>query len=485
MNEQSYEPEIRIGKVLYRIFRDWRKILVIAFTVSVIVGGGNFVLKRIKTSDGEYLKKVEENFSRELAAFEATGETLLREIVNLEETRTQREEYNASSILMKINPFREFNASLQLYIATNYQIVPELTYQNIDLSNRILRSYITYMVNGGMYQYIMERLSQPVELRYLKEVLSISPDYDNRMVMLSVRHVDAQACEEILDYAMEAIKAKQSEIVAAIGEHQLNSVNQAVYEAVDLELDEWQKANIQYVSDLSIKLQEKAEEYTKWEASEKPRKDYTNSGIIKNSVKKMILGFLVGAVLAAAYLAFHYIVSDKLKDADDLKGRFGLRVIAQIPGMHKSRAFVGFDRLFARLFGLPFRAGDGKVLAKLAAGSVQAELSAWEIEKEKGGKFKDGNEKSLKLVFTGTVAFEEMKKLLAEMGWENNTAIQCVPSILHDPDAVPAVMDADYVILVEEQEKSTYSRIERELEELSAWRKKVLGVIVVGVDAIP
>ena len=63
--------------------------------------------------------------------------------------------------------------------------MPELTYQDIDLSNRILRSYITYMVNGDMYQYILEHLSEPVELRYLKEVLTIAPDYDNRMVTLN------------------------------------------------------------------------------------------------------------------------------------------------------------------------------------------------------------------------------------------------------------------------------------------------------------
>ena len=288
MEERTYEPEISIGKIIYRIFRDWRKIFVIALIIAVIAGAGNFVLKKVKTSDGEYLKKVEENFARELTAFEATGATLQREIINLEETRSQREEYNEASILMKINPFREFNASLQLYIATDYQIVPELTYQNIDLSNRILRSYVTYMLNGGMYQYIMDHLSQPVELRYLKEVLSISPDYDNRMVTLSVRHVDVRECEEILNYALEAITAKQSEIVEAIGEHELNSVNQAVYEAVNLELDEWQKANIQYVSDLSIILQEKAEEYAKWEASPRPQKEYTVSGIIKRSEERRV-----------------------------------------------------------------------------------------------------------------------------------------------------------------------------------------------------
>lgn len=97
-----------------------------------------------------------------------------------------------------------------------------------------------------MYQYILGQLSQPMELRYLQEVLSVSVDYDSRMLALSVRHVDAASCEEILRYALEGIYAKQQEIVAAVGEHTLNAVNQSSYEAVNFSLDSTQKSNRQY-----------------------------------------------------------------------------------------------------------------------------------------------------------------------------------------------------------------------------------------------
>ena len=45
-------------------------------------------------------------------------------------------------------------------------------------------------------------------------------------------------------------------------------------------------------------------------------------------------------------------------------------------------------------------------------------------------------------------------------------------------------MSADYVVLVEKQEESCYTQITRELEALFAWNKKVLGFIVIGVDAV-
>ncbi|MDE7326918.1 MAG: hypothetical protein K2N63_11725, partial [Lachnospiraceae bacterium] len=362
--------------------------------------------------------------------------------------------------------------------------------------------YLTYMSNGDMYQYILEHLSQPMELRYLKEILSIAPDYDNRMVTLYVRNVDAQSCEEILTYALEGILAKQPGIVEAVGEHELNSVNQAVYESVDLELDEWQKANIQYVSDLSIKLQEKGEEYEEWGRSPEPRKEYTTERIIKNSIKKFILGFLVGAVFAVIFIAFRYIMSDKLQDAKDLKNRFGLRVIAQMPKVHGRRVWVGIDRLFARMGGLAFYERDAAALARVAAQSVKAELTAMGIFSNEVGDSIQGNpmvqkekraddgEKAtplnkVRIAFTGNVAEEEISGLVSRMQWEESFAVQCVPSILSDPSAVSLVMEADYVVLVEKQEGSTYSKIGRELSELAAWKKNVLGFIVIGVDAIP
>ncbi len=482
MNEQNYEQEISLGKVIYRLLRDWRKIFVVALVVSIFVGAGNYVLKKIKISDPKYVKTVEENYARELTAFYARGETLQREITNLEETRTERETYNASSILMKINPYREFNASLQLYVATDYQIVPELTYQNIDLSNRILRSYITYMLNGDMYQYILNHLSQPIELRYLKEILSISADYDNRMVTLSVRREDAQSCEEILTYALEGILTKQPEIIAAIGEHELNSVNQSVYEAVNLELDTWQKNNLQYVSELSIKLQEKAEEYMDWEGTPEPKKDFTAEAVIKNSIKKMIISFIIGGILATIFIAFAYIMSDKLQDANELKERFGLRVIAQIPRVHKKRVWVGLDRLFAHMGGLMFKENDVGALTKVASQSVCAELMVRGSESCVQGM---KNDPKIKLVFTGNVSKEESEEFLSGMSWGEGYSVQCVSNVLRDPAAIPTVTNADYIILVEKQEKSTYSEIGRELEAFKAWKKEVLGVIVIGVDAIP
>lgn len=482
MNEQTYDHEVSLQRVFYRVLRDWRKCIIIALVAATVIGAGDYALKRMQLSSSENLESSQMNYNRELTAYEAEGESLQREIENLEEMKTQQEEYNDASILMQINPFREFNASVQLYVATDYQIMPEYTYQNIDSSNRILQSYLIYMENGEMYQYILDHLTKEIELRYLEEIISISADYGTSMMTLHIQGIDEQSCREILGYALEGIYSKREEILTAIGEHELTSLNQSIYETVNLDLDAWQKNNRQYVLELTVNLKEKLDALTAWQLSPAPIKEYELSTIARGSLKKMILGLFIVAVFMTGFIAFQSILSDKVQSAQDLKGRFRIRIIAQIPRVRKKRVLNWIDRLFAKMGGLAVNESDAEQLVALAAQSINAELAARAKEKTEAGT---GTQKNIKLVFTGSIAEDEIKNLLSGMKWENRFTADSVPNILQNPAAVPAVMDADYVILVEKQEESSYSQIERELEELTVWKREVLGVIVLGVDGIP
>lgn len=482
MSEQTYEQEISLQRIFYRVLRDWRKCLVIAMVAATVIGAGTFALKKIQLSSPENLESAKIDYNRELAAYKAEGESLQREIENLEEMQTQQEEYNNASILMQINPFREFNASVQLYVATDYQIIPDMTYQNIDLSNGILQSYLIYMQNGEMYQYILDHLTDKIELRYLQEIFSISASYDTRMITLSIRSVDEQSCNEILNYALEGIYSKREEILKAIGAHELTSLNHTIYETVNLDLDAWQESKRQYVLELNVNLKEKLNALAAWRLSPKPDKEYELSTIAKNSLKKMFLGLIIVAVLVAGFIAFRSIISDKVQTAQDLKGRFGLRIIAQIPRKRKKSTWNWIDLIFAKLGGLTVKESDAEQLVAWAAQSISAELAVHAKEKADA---ETANQKNIKLAFTGSIAEDEIKNLLSGMKWENGFSADSIPNILQNPASVSAVMDADYVILVEKQEESSYSQIERELEELTAWKREVLGVIVLGVDGIP
>ena len=182
----NYEQEIDLKWLLYRVLRSFRGIVVWAVILGIVVGLGSFAMNMIKISDPEYIEAEKLNFEREHASWVATGENLLAELGNLEDSREKQIEYNEKSVLMQINPLREYNASFELYVDYDYQIIPDMSYQNIDLSNRILKAYATYMTNGEMYQYLIDNLSSDMELRYLKEILGVSVDYNNNMIFYNL-----------------------------------------------------------------------------------------------------------------------------------------------------------------------------------------------------------------------------------------------------------------------------------------------------------
>ena len=141
MNE-TYEQEIDLKWLIYRVLRGWRTIVVWAIIVGVVLGIGSFGLNYVKINDPEYIEAEQENFEREHTSWVATGENFKAQLENIAEARAEQEEYNEKSVLMQIDPLREFHASFELYVNYDYRIMPDMTYQNIDLSDRILNKKI-------------------------------------------------------------------------------------------------------------------------------------------------------------------------------------------------------------------------------------------------------------------------------------------------------------------------------------------------------
>ena len=471
--QENYEQEIDLKWLFYRVLRSWRGICVWAIIIGIVIGLGSIGLHFIKCLDPEYLPEQEQNFNREHASWVATGENLVASISNLEDARANQVEYNEKSVLMQIDPLREYNASFEVYVYYDYQIDPNLTYQNIDLSDRILKAYATYMTNGEMYQYIINNLSYEIELRYLREILGVSIDYTNNMISVSARQQDAKMCQEILDLAKEGMLSRFDAISQTIGEHEVTMTNSSAYEAVNLGLDSTQKANIQEIANLDIALQETNEAYLEWKLEPEPEAEYLLIEVIKNAIKLLVIGGVIAGVVLCVFVAFGALMSGKLLNPEDAKSRFGLRVIGQLPTERVKKPFEFVSRWFSAFGGITTVPEDYNRLAKMIGTSLKSDLAS----SEESSTWK-------KLAFTGTVKEEEMKKLLGSLGIESSYQLVCAPDVLTNAESIEKVAGADCVVLVEKQEETKVTDMEKELEALKAWNKTVVGVIVLNTDAV-
>jgi len=475
MNE-TYEQEIDLKWLIYRVLRGWRSIVIWAIVIAFVAGLGSLALYGIKCLDPEYLPEEQLKFEREYAGWVATGENYEAQLANIAEAKEEQQEYNEKSVLMAIDPLRDFHASFEMYVYYDYQIMPDMAYQNVDLSDRILKTYATYMTNGELQQYVIDNLSYDIERRFLSEILGVSVDYSSNMITVSVQNQSAERCQEILNLVQTALLAKYEDVRTMVAEHTLTTTNSSAYETVNLGLQETQKANLQAVTDLDITMQEVNEAYLEWQEDkegQEPTPEYTLFEQIKNSIKMLIIGGVVGAVLVAVIIAFAALLSGKLLNPEDVKNRFGLRVIGQLPAKRVKKPFAFVSRWFAKFGGITATPEDYDRLAKMVGTSIKSDVSA----RAEAANWK-------KVAFTGSLGAKELEDVVASLGMDASLSAICAPDVLTSAESIQKLSEADCVVLVEKQEESTLADITKEIEALKAWNKTVLGAVVVNADAV-
>lgn len=481
MKENENTQELDIRRIIFRIFREWRTIILFSLVVAVIISVIFLIFNINKITNKEYINEQRKNYEYNLASHKAIGKSLEQDIYNLTMSQIKQEDYNNNSVLMKINPFSENISSITYYVDTDYQIIPDMMYQNIDLSKRVISAYWRYISNGEMYQYIIENLSYVIDMRYLQEIIEASYDYDTNMIYIEVHHVDKESCQEIINLITQGINNKHSEVTESIGEHSLTTTNASSYENVNLELDEQQKANIQYISDITTLIQEKNEEYSQWKNTSEPQADYVIVYVIKKTIKTFILGVIISFFIAIIYIIIYFITSDKIQETYELKRRYGINVIGELPCVHKKRLCVKIDRMIAKLCSIPIKAIDYNNILQVIELNIRAYLLS-----NKSINGTPVNENAImKIAFTGTTSEAEINCIISKFHFDTTYMLINAANFLTTATAVEKIIEADYVILVEKQEFSTCSRIEKELDMIETLNKKLLGAIVVDVDSIP
>ena len=190
MNEQ--EKEINLKRLIYRALRNWRVAAVAGIVGALAVGGTKCAMEMTKIFDPGVIEERQTEYLGELALYQQKGELIRKDIDKAETSIAQQEEYNEKSILMKIDPYNEWRGSIDFYVETDYKIIPELSYQNQNIASQIVYVYNTYITNGELYQYIINRLENKTEIRYLREVLGASIDAQNFLIHFNVRNVSEE-----------------------------------------------------------------------------------------------------------------------------------------------------------------------------------------------------------------------------------------------------------------------------------------------------
>ena len=269
MNEyMETEREIDLKDLLYRCLKNWRKVVVGAIVIGLLAALFQVFSGVRILLDDEALTEAQEKYEIALNDYEATGELLRTSIVNLRDQSEKQQEYNEKSELMKIDPMNKWVGNFQLYVNSKYQIDPSLTYQNIDLTNRLVSAYSSYLRSGELYKEIIEELGTVDEIRFLTEIYSASADPGTATITVNCVGKSEEDIRALLGFVQQKIAERYDTIKNTIGDHSVDVLTESVYSTIDLDLDEKQKANLQAISEYANAIGEKNTELSEWE--EKP-----------------------------------------------------------------------------------------------------------------------------------------------------------------------------------------------------------------------
>ena len=456
MNHDFQEKVITLGDMLFAVLYQWKKWLLAAVILGLAIGGFKGVSAWRTATDETVHAEQEQDYQSALVSYENTKNLLEHTIEQSGQGMKNQEEYLKNSVLMKLDYRNVYTTTVSLYISTDYQILPGMTYQSPDPTPTIAAAYQTALLDSHLWEGIAQQVN--METRFLRELVTVTQPKDIYTTLtVTVQHETAEKVTKIVELLVSQLYEVQKEVAASAGTHTLKTAVGAVGTTVDTTLATRQDTENElfnhYKEDLKKAKQELAD------LKEPTNTVVTTKSAIVDFVKWGTLGGIAGALVVILVLCVLFALSDKVYSATALETNFGFRC-----------------------------------LGTLAAGEQKySRLTRWLRKKE--GRVEENTPESEALLASCVQQYCTPGKTLMISGGADASLIEaqadllrrklpdlqivCAGSLLRDGAAMQQLAACDGVVLVEACGCSTYAKINRELAFIRDAGKTMIGFIAI------
>lgn len=466
---ETHEQEIDIKKMFYKIFKHWRRIVAFAMIMAVLLGGFTAGKGAIDFNDEEKRAKVKAEYDAIWGAYQEEGRQIVLAKRDLEKTIEEHVEYMEESVLMEIDHQDEWWGDVSYYVDTDYQIMPDSIYQNENPASKICQSYRSYYAGGDFHRYLLDNLSYDIPIKYLREIVSVDVDVSGRTISIRVRHMDKAHVDEILALFNKSITSAKTDIDQTVYNHELITLSDTAYSEINLALRDMQEQkNIlseQYADQMSVLDGDLLE----WEKEEKKLElpIITVGGVITKSVKMLIIGGLIAAVVAAVYYAAQYVLSGKVQGSEHISPK--MHLIGKVPGKTQKKPFRFIDKLVGRMFGITVRESEVNDRIAIIGNNI--------------GVVAEGK-KAETVAMVSDISTKSLQSLTEQASKSCATKLVSAGNILKDPVADKTVDAADSVVIVVRQGESRKDTLASLIASCDAKNKTILGYVLTNADSL-
>ena len=483
---QNYEQEEEIDLVslLFTVLRKYRQMLAVALACAVIFGA----VAGIQTSaNGAVSANAQEEYDAAMteyrqkkADYDAAVRQYKLDTTSNEQAQADTQKaledaqtYAEHSMLSNLDAHNVWTARADLYIKTNYQIMPGSVYQNPDNTSAVVQAYANLLVNGDAMDKAADALK--LQARFLREVVTAEPVQNangtySGLLTLRVNAADQNSAEKILNELLGHLDEVQASISAAIGSHTVATVAQSCSRMVSTDLLAQQQAQSDNIAALQAQMQTLqatreqldetyADTQANWAAVSEP---VLHAALLSSIAKFALIGFVVGVFVVAGIVCVQFLAAGRVYSAKELKRACNLPVLGALAS-EKSKTAQKLDAALNRAEGRPNGSTDAEMLC-LMAETIRSRAP-----------------QARRVLVTGDLPAEQLTALAAALQATDalrSVTVTAAESILKAAATVQQVNLADSIVLAADCACSRYAAVNDQNEQIRRLGKSVLGCIV-------
>ena len=456
MNDEEREIDLKL--MFAYVFKQWRKILVITL-VCGLLGVGYKLVKVLPT-----YSSLTETYNQNMEAYEASTKTIADQKKKTQDIIDQLTEYSQKSIKANIDPYSEVQTTVNISIVTaKGQDDFEALLSGTNHANQITQAYSSYISKEIMYTKIVDKLD--VNDQLLKELITVSANYDTDTITVTVIGSSEDTTKEIMDYILAQTSGNESKIHSEYGDYTAVESTPSTYTVTDGELltpisAQMLSPNLT-MNDTLTKINTLKTSLTTISATAVAKPTSVNATIEKALIKYLMLGFGLGAFGTIILQAIFFALSNKIYSEEDIKLMTGAKVLSVIPGKTNKKHNTKFDRYLYKKTDSAYDISEAVALEKAAAN-----MDAYKA-----------NCKKLVIINAKTnqdieVLMNKLKLIVKDIDMSTSVDINA------NAIELKKLKDSEGVILVIERNETKTSELSSIIETVNNWQKPIIGCIV-------
>lgn len=470
------EEEIDLVALMVTLLHKLKPILLTAVVCAVLFGGvaGVRAAKGGSTSAEEqkaYEQALDEyeqkkaDYAFEQKQYEQSTANNQQMQKQAQETLEQAQDYAENSLLGQLNAYNVWTAQADVYVDT----------ADASRTAALLTAYSNQLTSGDALEQAAEAVN--LQARYLTGAIAAEPQVSGTetvaysgVLTLRAYAADQVRAQAMLDAMLGQLNRLHDSISAAVGSHDVRVISTGISQGVSMELRAAQQENnadIQELQSQLVELQSAQQTLddnwnstkSDWKNISEPARD---GGAASSLAKYLLIGFLLGAVLACGVVVVRFLLDGMVYSASELNRSTGLPVLGALASDRTKKA----GKLDAKLYqmeGRPDGSADAEMLC-LMAQTIRSRAP-----------------EAKNILVTGDLPADQLEALAAALQATEplrGQSVTAAESILKAAATVPHVVAADAIVLAADCTVTRTDAVREQNEKIVRLGKQILGCIV-------